>query len=105
MNILGINTYHGDASAALVIDGQLVAAAEEERFTRVKHDTSFPTQATRYCLDFANLAPGDIDHISLSKNPKAKLARRVGFAVGTRARRKMARTRGANLLKTLSCGD
>ena len=45
MNILGINAYHGDASAALVVDGQLVAAVEEERFTRVKHDTAFPHQA------------------------------------------------------------
>ena len=44
MNILGINAYHGDASAALLVDGQLVAAVEEERFTRVKHDTSFPHQ-------------------------------------------------------------
>jgi carbamoyltransferase len=48
MNILGINTYHGDASAALVVDGTLVAAVEEERFTRVKHDTSFPVRAVEY---------------------------------------------------------
>lgn len=48
MNVLGINTYHGDASAAIIVDGHLVAAAEEERFTRVKHDTSFPIRAIEY---------------------------------------------------------
>ena len=53
MNILGINAYHGDASAAMIVDGQLVAAVEEERFTRVKHDTSFPHRSIRYCLDAA----------------------------------------------------
>ena len=47
MIILGINAYHGDASAALVVDGELVAAVDEERFTRVKHDTSFPHRSIR----------------------------------------------------------
>ena len=56
-SILGINAYHGDASAALFVDGVLVAAVEEERFTRLKHDTSFPHQAIRYCLDAAGLRP------------------------------------------------
>lgn len=101
MNILGINAYHGDASAALVIDGDLVAAVEEERFTRVKHDTSFPTLAIQWCLEQAGLSPDDIDHISLSKNPKANLGRRVRFAIGSPAGRRMARTRVANLRKTL----
>ena len=101
MNILGINAYHGDASAALVIDGELVAAVEEERFTRVKHDTSFPTQAIRYCLETADLSPRDLHHISMSKNPKANLGRRVRFAVGSSAGRRMVRSRVSNLRKTL----
>ena len=70
--VLGINAYHGDASAALLVEGQLVAAVEEERFTRVKHDTSFPHQAIRYCLDQAGLRPEDIDHFALSREPEGQ---------------------------------
>ena len=55
MNILGINAYHGDVSAVLVRDGQLVAAVEEERFRRIKHVAGFPTQAIRSCLDMAGV--------------------------------------------------
>jgi hypothetical protein len=50
MNIIGINAYHGDASAALVVNGQLVAAVEEERFNRIKHWAGFPSQSIQYCL-------------------------------------------------------
>jgi carbamoyltransferase len=99
MNILGINTYHGDASAALVVDGMLVAAVEEERFTRVKHDTSFPVQAVAYCLEAANLRIQDVDHIAISRNPRARLVRRIAFALGSRAGRRMAPDRAANISK------
>jgi carbamoyltransferase len=99
MNILGINTYHGDASAALVIDGRLVAAVEEERFTRVKHDTSFPVQAIAFCLKTANLRIQDINHIAISRNPRTRLARRIAFALGSRAGRRMAPGRAANISK------
>lgn len=75
MNILGINAYHGDASAAIIVDGELVAAVEEERFTRVKHDTSFPNRSIRYCLDAAGLDPMDIDHFALSAVPSQTCAR------------------------------
>ena len=51
MYILGINAYHGDAAAAIISDGRLIAAAEEERFNRFKHSAGFPEQAIRYCLD------------------------------------------------------
>jgi len=101
MNILGINAYHGDASAALVVDGALVAAAEEERFTRTKHDTSFPLQSIRFCLDEGNLRPQDLDYLALSRNPLANMGRRVSFAVGSRAGRRMASTRASNLAKIL----
>ncbi|HYV02188.1 MAG TPA: carbamoyltransferase [Actinomycetota bacterium] len=101
MKVLGINAYHGDASAALVVDGELVAAVEEERFTRVKHDTSFPLRSIRYCLEAGNASIDEIDHIALSRNPRANLLRRASFAVGSRAGRRMARDRGASLLKTL----
>ena len=101
MNILGINAYHGDASAALMIDGRIVAAVEEERFTRVKHDTSFPLAAIRFCLETGNLRIEDVDHIALSRNPRTNLVKRATFAIGSRAGRKMAADRGASMLKTM----
>ena len=79
MNIIGINAYHGDASAALVVDGQLIAAVEEERFNRIKHWAGFPAQSIRWCLETANLKPSDIDHVAVSFNPRANLLRRLGF--------------------------
>lgn len=74
--ILGVNAYHGDASAALVIDGQLVAAAEEERFVRVKHVAGFPHRAIAYCLNAAGISPREITHVALSRNPRARLPRK-----------------------------
>jgi carbamoyltransferase len=101
VKILGINAYHGDASAALVVDGRLVAAVEEERFSRIKHDTSFPLRSIRHCLEEANLRVEDVDHVALSRNPRANLGRRIAFALGSRAGRRMAPTRAASLAKTL----
>ena len=79
MNIVGINAYHGDASAALVADGQLVAAVEEERFNRVKHWAGFPAESIRWCLQKAGLSASDIDHVAISFNPKANFFKRIGF--------------------------
>ena len=61
MNILGINAYHGDVSAVLVRDGELVAAVEEERFRRIKHVAGFPTESIKACLRMAGLSGADID--------------------------------------------
>ena len=71
MILLGINAYHGDASAALMVDGHLVAAVEEERFTRVKYTAGFPTHAIRYCLRMARVSLGDVDHIAVPRDPRA----------------------------------
>jgi carbamoyltransferase len=79
--ILGINAYHGDASAALIKDGQLVAAAEEERFNRKKHCAGFPTGAIEYCLDFAGISAHDLDHIGISRDPSAHLHKKILFSV------------------------
>lgn len=81
MIILGINAYHGDASAALVIDGQLVAAAEEERFNRIKHSAGFPTQAVRYCLSAAGIKPGEITHVAVARDPKARFLQKAFYAI------------------------
>ena len=84
MNILGINAYHGDASAALVKDGKLVAAAEEERFNRVKHWAGFPEQSIRYCLQTAGITAQDLDHVAVSFNPKANLNQKLRFTLQKR---------------------
>lgn len=75
MNILGINAYHGDASAALLSGGQLVRAVEEERFNRVKHCAGFPKIASEWCAAAVGLDA--VDHAALSRDPKAHLWRKV----------------------------
>jgi carbamoyltransferase len=87
MIILGINAYHGDASAALVIDGQLVAAVEEERFNRIKHCAGFPAESIRYCLKAAGIGLDDVDHIGISRDPSAHLHKKVLHAATRMARR------------------
>ncbi len=81
MNILGINAYHGNASAALVSDGRLVAAVEEERFNRVKYAAGFPAAAIRYCLDTAGITLAEVDHVAIPRNPWARLGTKLFFAM------------------------
>jgi carbamoyltransferase len=81
MNILGINAYHGNASAAIVCDGRLVAAVEEERFNRVKYAAGFPAQAIRYCLKEAGLELKNIDHVAVPRNPYARFATKLFYAL------------------------
>jgi carbamoyltransferase len=73
--ILGLSAYYHDAAAALVVDGRVVAAAQEERFTRRKHDERFPAHAARYCLDFAGLKPSDLDCVVFYDKPFLKFER------------------------------
>jgi carbamoyltransferase len=77
--ILGINAYHGGSSATLIRDGQLIAAAEEERFTRVKYWAAFPIQAIRFVLSEAGITPQELDHVGISIDPKANLMQKVLF--------------------------
>src|SRR6201993_3470902 len=81
MNILGINAYHGNAAAAIVCDGELVAAVEEERFNRVKYAAGFPTQAIRYCLREANLKLEEVGHVAVPRNPYARLGTKLFYAL------------------------
>jgi carbamoyltransferase len=84
MNILGINAYHGDASACLIQNGQLVAAVEEERFNRVKHWAGFPAESIRYCLKVGGIGAIDLDHVAVSFNPKANLNTKLLFTLQNR---------------------
>ncbi|MDB6155831.1 MAG: putative carbamoyl transferase, NodU family [Chthoniobacteraceae bacterium] len=81
VNILGINAYHGDSSAALIQDGQLVAACEEERFNRIKHWAGFPAESIRQCLKLGGISAGDVDHVALSFDPRANLGRKLLFTL------------------------
>lgn len=75
MKILGLSAYYHDSAACLVVDGDIVAAAQEERFTRKKHDAGFPTHAIDYCLSQGGLKPGDIDHVVFYDKPFLKFER------------------------------
>jgi carbamoyltransferase len=74
-NILGISAYYHDAAAALVIDGKIISAAQEERFTRKKNDSDFPLQAAHFCLRHANLAPAQLDAVVFYDKPVLKFTR------------------------------
>lgn len=84
MIILGFNAFHGDSSAALVRDGVLVAAAEEERFRRIKHWAGFPIEAARYCLSEAGLEISQVDHIALNQDSRAHLLRKLHYFISSR---------------------
>jgi carbamoyltransferase len=84
MYILGINAYHGDAAAAIIKDGKILAAVEEERFNRRKHCAGFPALSVQYCLEQAGVEIEEIDHVGISRNPSANLHKKILFAA-TRA--------------------
>ena len=77
MIILGINAYHADSSAAIFVDGQLVAAIEEERFKRVKHWAGFPQLAIEFCLKEAGISYEQVDHFAIGRDPKAKFFKKL----------------------------
>ncbi len=82
--ILGLNAFHGDSAACLVKDGTIVAAAEEERFRRIKHWAGFPSEAIRWCLHDAGLALSDIQHIAINQDTTANLGRKLAFMLTQR---------------------
>ena len=73
--ILGISAYYHDSAAALLVDGQIVAAAQEERFSRQKHDARFPNQAIHYCMSQASLGYEELDHVAFYEKPFRKFER------------------------------
>jgi carbamoyltransferase len=82
--ILALNAYHGDASACLLCDGKLVAAAEEERFRRIKHWAGFPTEAVRWCLKEAGIPLSEVTDVAVNQDGKANLWRKLGYLVAKR---------------------
>src|SRR5215469_17576175 len=77
--ILGLNAYHGDSSACVVWDGKLIAAAEEERFRRIRHWAGFPTEGIRYCLSEAGIRLSDLDVVAINQDASVNFCRKVGY--------------------------
>jgi carbamoyltransferase len=102
--ILGLNAYHGDAAAALVVDGELVAAAEEERFSRVKHVAGFPAESAAWCLAHAGLSPGDLDHVAVSRDPRANLGAKLRRTITRGVRPSYLKARVRNALRVGTVG-
>ncbi|HLJ69265.1 MAG TPA: carbamoyltransferase C-terminal domain-containing protein [Chloroflexota bacterium] len=102
MYILGINAYHGGASACLIRDGRLVAGVEEERLSRIKYQAGFPTRAIRLVLEAGGIGPEDLDHIGISRRPTANLARKALFAFRNRPSLRLV---GDRLNNGLQVGD
>ena len=73
MNILGISAFYHDSAAAIIIDGEIIAAAQEERFTRKKHDSSYPFNSIEFVLKFSGLKIKDVDHIIFYEKPFFKI--------------------------------
>jgi carbamoyltransferase len=99
VHILGINAYHGGASACLIRDGHLIAAAEEERFSRIKYWAGFPVQAIQYVLQEGGITAHDLDHIGISRNPNANLLQAALFAFRRRPSLSLITDRLSNTMK------
>lgn len=102
MYILGVNAYHGDSSACIYKDGQLIAASEEERFRRIKHWAGFPIEAIRFCLQEAEIGIEEVDHIAISRDPKANLGKKALTALKNRLNLSNIINRVKNLKKAAS---
>ncbi|BCM88562.1 decarbamoylnovobiocin carbamoyltransferase [Abditibacteriota bacterium] len=97
MFILGINAFHGGASAAILKDGQLLAAVEDERFRRQKYWAGFPSESIKFCLEQAGISAYDLDHVAISRDPSAHLAQKALFALRKRPSFAAIRDRVANM--------
>jgi carbamoyltransferase len=82
--ILGINAFHGDSSACLIRDGELIAAAEEERFRRIKHWAGFPSESIKYCLADAGISLADVAHVAINQDSRASLGRKIWYTLTQR---------------------
>ena len=79
MYILGISAFYHDAAAALIKDGKIIAAVQEERFSRIKHDESFPVQSIKYCLEAGNITAADLDAVVFYEKPFLKFVRKFEY--------------------------
>lgn len=99
MIVLGINAFHGDASAVVLVDGELKAAVEEERFERVKHWAGFPKRSVQYCLDHIGARIEDVDHIAIGRNTRAHLLDKILYVMKKRPSVDFIKDRAQNMLR------
>ena len=99
MIILGLNAFHGDSSACIYKNGVLIAATEEERIRRQKHWAGLPTESIKFCLQEAGITLRDVDYITISRNPKAKLGEKIVYALRNSFSLASIRSRAKNSLK------
>lgn len=102
MYILGINAYHGDSSACIFKDGELIAATEEERIRRIKHWAGFPIEAIKFCLQEANISITEVDHITISRDPSANIYKKITHSLKNMVSFKTLKDRLANTKKITS---
>src|SRR3954469_3146717 len=105
MIILGINAFHGDASSCVIRDGVLIAAAEEERFRRMKHWAGFPSQSIAYCLSAAGIRLNDVDHVAVNQDSKANLRQKIAFTLTKRPDVNLVLDRIRNKRERAGVGD
>ena len=105
MFILGINAYHGDSSACLIKDGEMVSASEEERFRRIKHWAGFPSEAIKSCLEQAGIEIEQVDHFAINSDPKANILKKIGFAITKRPELSLVMDRLKNAKERASVKD
>ena len=103
--ILGLNAFHGDSSACLVRDGELVACAEEERFRRIKHWSGMPSEAIRYVLQEGGLKLADVEHVAINRDPSVNNFRRVAYALRRMPSPKLILNRIRNIRRAASFED
>ena len=102
MYILGLNAYHGDSSACIFKDGELIAAIEEERIRRIKHWAGFPSEAIKFCLKEAGIRIEDVEYITISRDPSANLYKKITHSIKKLVSFKALKDRLANTKKVVS---
>jgi carbamoyltransferase len=102
MYILGINAYHGDSAAALLKDGKVICAIEEERIRRIKHWAGFPSEAIKFCLKDAGITINDVDYITIGRNPSAHLLKKAVRSINKILNPKFLKDRASNISKVLN---
>tara|TARA_B100001093_G_scaffold509033_1_gene572299 strand:- start:409 stop:2163 length:1755 start_codon:yes stop_codon:yes gene_type:complete len=105
MYIIGLNAFHGDSSACLFKDGVLIAAAEEERFRRIKHWAGFPSEAMRWCLSEAGINLNDVQHIAINQDPRANFGKKIAYTIKNPPKLNMLLGRFRNRLERGSIKD
>lgn len=102
MYILGLNAYHGDSSACIFKDAELIAATEEERIRRIKHWAGFPSESIKFCLKEAGISIKDVDYITISRDPSANVYKKITHSLKNLVSFKTLKDRLANTKKVSS---